>query len=107
MPTGLHPHRHTSPAAALIYRSRRFDSSLLEPLLPSNGGETISHMSTVVRLDRDRWNGPGSGGVAPDAALALEAGDVLFMPALHFAVDAGETVVFTPAILGSSKNASY
>ena len=41
------------------------------------------------------------------AARALEGGDVILLPDLRFDVEPVESVVFTPAILGSSKNASY
>src|SRR5204863_6290373 len=45
---------------------------------------------------------------AAAAAQALEAGDVLFLPALPFGVDASEALtLFAPSILGSSKNASF
>ncbi len=36
-----------------------------------------------------------------------EAGDLLFLPSLRFAVEPHEAALFTPAILGSSKNASF
>jgi hypothetical protein len=41
------------------------------------------------------------------AGPALEAGDVLFLPELRFEVQSQEALLFTPSILGSSKNASY
>jgi hypothetical protein len=41
------------------------------------------------------------------SVAALEAGDVLFLPALEFAVEPREATLFTPAILGSSKNSSF
>ena len=41
------------------------------------------------------------------ASATLEAGDVLFLPELGFATGAHESALFTPAILGSSKNASF
>lgn len=54
----------------------------------------------------DRWDAGGAD--APDAArAALEAGSVLFLPSLAFAVDADESTLFTPAILGGAKNASF
>jgi hypothetical protein len=37
----------------------------------------------------------------------LEAGDVLFLPDLRFEVEPAEALLFTPSILGNSKNASY
>jgi hypothetical protein len=41
------------------------------------------------------------------ASEGLEAGNVLFLPQLSFAREPRETALFTPAILGSSKNASF
>jgi hypothetical protein len=41
------------------------------------------------------------------AVPALEAGEVLFLPDLRFDVETPEALLFTPSILGSSKNASY
>jgi hypothetical protein len=41
------------------------------------------------------------------AISALERGDVLFLPSLSFAVTGNEAPLFTPAILGGSKNASF
>jgi hypothetical protein len=47
--------------------------------------------------------------VSPDAAatVALERGDVLFLPALPFHVERQEDEIFSPAILSSSKNTSF
>jgi 3-deoxy-D-manno-oct-2-ulosonic acid (Kdo) hydroxylase len=42
-----------------------------------------------------------------DAAATLEAGDVLLLPRLLFETLPHETALFTPRILGSSKNASF
>ena len=44
---------------------------------------------------------------AQTAVPALEAGEVLFLPDLRFDVETPEALLFTPSILGSSKNASY
>ena len=45
---------------------------------------------------------------APQALVGdLEAGDVLFLPELRFSVEDREEALFTPAILGSSKNTSF
>jgi hypothetical protein len=41
------------------------------------------------------------------AAPALEHGDVLHLPGLAFAVACDEQAIFSPAILSTSKNASY
>ena len=42
-----------------------------------------------------------------EAVAALERGDVLFFANLRFVIDASEAVLFTPSLLGSSKNASF
>ena len=63
-------------------------------------------MATIVTLAVREWN--GSARVSDtDHVAALELGNVLFCPQLRFDVQAGEQVLFTPAILGSSKNASF
>jgi hypothetical protein len=63
-------------------------------------------MARVFSLNRAVWSGAAT--VEPaDPAVTLEAGDVLFLPNLRFDVEPGESVLFTPAILGSSKNASF
>src|SRR5262249_10219486 len=55
---------------------------------------------------RSGWSdGPPDDVVRVQAAL--EAGDVVFCPALRFVVEPHERALFTPAILGSAKNASY
>lgn len=54
-----------------------------------------------------QWSGPASEEAVSAALPALEAGDVLFLPDLRFDVETPEALLFTPAILGSSKNASY
>jgi hypothetical protein len=41
------------------------------------------------------------------AVAALERGDVLFLPDLPFTIASGETAIFSPDILSSSKNASF
>ena len=61
-------------------------------------------MSRVVTSSVRDWNGSGAG---DEAIGALESGDVLFCPQLRFAVQRDEYVLFTPAILGGSKNASF
>ena len=52
------------------------------------------------------WTGPAPQTVEA-AGSALEAGRVVFLPTLAFAIRPEEARLFTPAILGSSKNASY
>jgi 3-deoxy-D-manno-octulosonic acid hydroxylase-like protein len=58
-------------------------------------------------IDRASWTDAASLETAAAARAALERGDVLFFPSLRFDVDRGEAVLFTPSILGSSKNASF
>jgi hypothetical protein len=53
------------------------------------------------------WADTPAADVTVAAAQALEAGDVIFLPELRFEIEPSEGVLFTPAILGSSKNASY
>src|SRR6266511_4911675 len=64
----------------------------------------MSPLSTFEHLD---WTSAPPAKVASAAQDAIEAGDVIYFPALRFAVEAGEETLFTPSILGSSKNASY
>jgi hypothetical protein len=64
-------------------------------------------MSKVSSLHRDAWDGSADAAVSAAATWSLEAGDVLFLPRLRFGVAADEAALFTPSILGSSKNASF
>jgi 3-deoxy-D-manno-octulosonic acid hydroxylase-like protein len=64
-------------------------------------------MSGVVTLTHDDWDTPPPADLAGSSASALEAGDVLFLPGLHFAVEPPEARLFTPALLGHSKNAGF
>jgi hypothetical protein len=61
-------------------------------------------MSKVFRVDWTDWT---SGESAATTVAPLEAGDVVFLPRLRFAIQPGEATLFTPEILGSSKNASF
>jgi 3-deoxy-D-manno-oct-2-ulosonic acid (Kdo) hydroxylase len=63
-------------------------------------------MSSVVTHHIRTWDAAPGSDPSP-VREALEAGDVVFCPELSFRVDAQERVLFTPAILGSSKNTSY
>src|SRR5438034_371813 len=45
--------------------------------------------------------------ILDDLKQELEAGDVVFLPNLRFAVEPNEAVLFRPSILGSAKNASF
>jgi hypothetical protein len=65
-------------------------------------------MSQVVLLEQLDWSGVSTpGAVTPGGGGSLEAGDVLFFPRLRFSIETAEESLFTPAILGSAKNASY
>lgn len=58
-------------------------------------------------MDGVGWSEVPADEVTSTAARVLERGDVILFPELRFPVDAAESLLFTPAILGSSKNASY
>src|SRR5262245_23802371 len=58
-------------------------------------------------IDRASWTVEESPERAAEARAALEQGRVIFFPRLGFEVDLTEGVLFTPSILGSSKNASF
>jgi hypothetical protein len=64
-------------------------------------------MANALQIEHRAWDTPPVAAVADTAARAIEAGNVLILPDLRFAVDSGEGALFTPAILGSSKNASF
>ena len=63
-------------------------------------------MTKVIEINRFSWSGAAAND-AVQAVPALEAGEVLFLPNLRFDVQTPEALLFTPSILGSSKNASY
>jgi hypothetical protein len=60
-------------------------------------------VTVISTLDRTSW----TAGPSFDAAETLERGAVLFLPALPFAIETGESALFSPSILGSAKNASF
>jgi hypothetical protein len=60
--------------------------------------------SSLTAFERATWDG---GDASSTAVRGIEAGDVLFFPSLRFVVEGAERALFTPVILGSSKNASY
>ncbi|HKB09881.1 MAG TPA: Kdo hydroxylase family protein [Vicinamibacterales bacterium] len=64
-------------------------------------------MATVWRAAIAAWNGPVDPAIRTAAASALEAGAVIFLPDLRFQVLPAERNLFTPAILGAAKNASF
>jgi hypothetical protein len=64
-------------------------------------------MPSIVSLSHSDWSAEASSDASADAVAALERGDVLFFPRLAFAVRPEESSIFSPAILSSSKNASF
>src|ERR1700749_1676708 len=64
-------------------------------------------MTKIIEINRFNWSGTASTDAVQAAVPALEAGEVLFLPDLRFEVETSEGLLFTPSILGSSKNASY
>ncbi|PYR46494.1 MAG: 3-deoxy-D-manno-oct-2-ulosonic acid (Kdo) hydroxylase [Acidobacteria bacterium] len=64
-------------------------------------------MSSVATIDHTDWTAMPDREAAVEATRALEAGDVVLLPELGFAVESGEASFFTPAILDNSKNASF
>jgi hypothetical protein len=64
-------------------------------------------VTRVRPIDLIEQPGRENAPVSADLAPALEAGDVLFLPQLGFETLLHEASVFTPKILGSSKNASF
>lgn len=65
-------------------------------------------MGTVEQLPIECWDGPFDPGLRHDAIAALEAGRVLFLPRLAFALDAAERRLLTEATGdGTAKNISF
>ena len=64
-------------------------------------------MTRILRISDVDWSSSPPSDVVAAAGAALEAGDLVFLPALSFAVAPAESLLFTPSILGSSKNASF
>lgn len=64
-------------------------------------------MSRIRILPNGGWTDRAAVEVSTTAVSALEAGNVLFLPGLSFNVSPSETQIFSPAILSSSKNASF
>jgi hypothetical protein len=64
-----------------------------------------ANVSQLFHVNRPVWSHSPSSEL--DVTKVLEAGDVVFLPNLRFVVEAHEAALFTPSILGSSKNASF
>jgi 3-deoxy-D-manno-octulosonic acid hydroxylase-like protein len=63
-------------------------------------------MTKVIQIPGVSWSAAPLEAVE-QGVRELEAGGVLFLPHLRFEVEPPEALLFTPTILGSSKNASY
>jgi hypothetical protein len=90
--------RHTGPVVRLFTRATSFDVTLRI---------LYDFMTEIIQIDHAEWIGRPLPATIETASAAIEAGHVLFLPKLPFTVEAGEGALFTPAILGSSKNASF
>jgi len=64
-------------------------------------------MAQLWRLQQASWDAALAAASGSEALAALEAGNVLLLDDLRFETRAQEAPLFTPAILGSSKNASF
>jgi hypothetical protein len=64
-------------------------------------------MTTIDQIEHHDWTQRPSRATTDAAAVAVEAGNVVLFPKLRFVVSSDECALFTPAILGSSKNASF
>jgi hypothetical protein len=64
----------------------------------------VVQISMIHEVRANRWDPPES---KTDVLAALEAGRVVYLPSLAFTVHAEEASLFTPAILGGAKNASF
>ena len=67
----------------------------------------MSPCEKLIDLAHADWGVAASSGIAARARDGIEAGQVLFLPELSFECEPREAVLFTPAILGSAKNASF
>jgi hypothetical protein len=64
-------------------------------------------MTRILQVSEVHWSQRASAEAVSAACPAVESGDVVFLPTLRFDVEPSEALLFTPAILGSSKNASF
>ena len=64
-------------------------------------------MSAIHPIELTAWDGTLSATEQAIATDALEAGHVLFLPNLRFALSDAERAYLTPEIVGKSKNVSY
>ena len=64
-------------------------------------------MSAIHPIDLTTWGGELDEAAREIATDALEAGHVLYLPGLRFALSDAESAFLTPEIVGKSKNVSY
>jgi hypothetical protein len=67
----------------------------------------MSPCEKLIYLAHRGWAIPTSTDVVHASSAGIEGGKVLFLPELRFDIQPREAPLFTPAILGSSKNASF
>jgi len=66
-----------------------------------------THVPGITTLQHAIWSVPVFPDAAGDLVHTLERGGVLFFPGLPFAIEPGESALFSPDILSSAKNASF
>jgi hypothetical protein len=64
-------------------------------------------MTTVIPFDLASWSAPVTAAMREHAVRELEAGNVLFFPALRFELTPAELAFLNPDTVGASKNVSY
>src|SRR5205807_7140917 len=64
-------------------------------------------MSQVRPIDHRGWSAEAAPSILDRAVSALEAGDVLVLPALQFEVRRRERRAFSPGVVGAQKNVAY
>jgi 3-deoxy-D-manno-oct-2-ulosonic acid (Kdo) hydroxylase len=67
----------------------------------------MSPCEKLINLAHKEWAAPASTDVVHASSAGIEGGQVLFLPELRFENERREAPLFTPAILSSSKNASF
>ena len=67
----------------------------------------MSPCEKLINLAHLEWTAPASAEAVRASSAGIESGKVLFLPELRFESEPREAALFTPAILGSSKNASF
>src|SRR6266545_2437397 len=67
----------------------------------------MSPCEKLIYLAHRHWSGPASPEVVSASGTEIEAGRVLFLPELAFRPEPRQAALFTPAILGGAKNASF